>query len=184
MFDAMDTTGLDTLKATRTLEAAGFETSQAEALVSVFGGPVAGNAATKGDVREFRSEVKTEIRDLRTELKTEISQLRDETKAEIADCRTELKAEIADCRTELKAEIADCRAEIAGLRDEANAKFVKLHDELKVESAERRADITKVSREIADVREDIKNLKAQMYRLLLVQATVIVALIVGLQRLL
>lgn len=42
MFDAMDTTGLDTLKATRTLEAAGFETSQAEALVSVFGGPVAG----------------------------------------------------------------------------------------------------------------------------------------------
>ena len=35
MFDAMDTTGLDTLKATRTLEAAGFETPQAEALVAV-----------------------------------------------------------------------------------------------------------------------------------------------------
>ena len=143
MFDAMDTTGLDTLKATRTLEAAGFETSQAEALVSVFGGPVAGNAATKGDVRELRSEVKTEIRDLRAELKTEI-----------ADCRAELKAEIAELR-----------------------------DDLKVESTERRADITKLSREIADVREDIKNLKAQMYRLLLVQATVIVGLVVGLQRL-
>ena len=154
MFDAMDTTGLDTLKATRTLEAAGFETSQAEALVSVFGGPVAGNAATKGDVRELRSEVKTEIRDLRAELKTEI-----------ADCRTELKTEIADCRAELKAEIAELR------------------DDLKVESTERRADITKLSREIADVREDIKNLKAQMYRLLLVQATVIVGLVVGLQRL-
>lgn len=143
MFDAMDTTGLDTLKATRTLEAAGFETSQAEALVSVFGGPIAGNAATKGDVRELRSEVKTEIRDLRAELKTEI-----------VDCRTELKAEIAELR-----------------------------DDLKVESTERRADITKLSREIADVREDIKNLKAQMYRLLLVQATVIVGLVVGLQRL-
>ena len=143
MFDAMDTTGLDTLKATRTLEAAGFETSQAEALVSVFGGPVAGNAATKGDVRELRSEVKTEIRDLRAELKTEI-----------ADCRTELTAEIAELR-----------------------------DDLKVESTERRADITKLSREIADVREDIKNLKAQMYRLLLVQATVIAGLVVGLQRL-
>ena len=154
MFDAMDTTGLDTLKATRTLEAAGFETSQAEALVSVFGGPIAGNAATKGDVRELRSEVKTEIRDLRAELKTEI-----------ADCRTELKTEIVDCRTELKAEIAELR------------------DDLKVESTERRADITKLSREIADVREDIKNLKAQMYRLLLVQATVIVGLVVGLQRL-
>ena len=54
MFDAMDTTGLDTLKATRTIEAAGFETSQAEALVSVFGGPVAGNAATKRDMRDIR----------------------------------------------------------------------------------------------------------------------------------
>ena len=180
MFDAMDATGLDTLKATRTLEAAGFETSQAEALVAVFGGPVAGSAATKSDVRDLRLEMK----DLRTELKTEIAQLRDETnagiadcrielKAEIVDCRTELKAEIADCRTELKAEIADCRAEIAGLRDE-----------LKVESVERRGDVARLSREIADVRGDIKNLKAQMYRLLLVQATVIVGLIVGLQRLL
>lgn len=133
MFDAMDTTGLDTLKATRTLEAAGFETSQAEALVSVFGGPVAGSAATKSDVRDLRSELKTEFKDLRTEVKAEISQLR---------------------------------------------------DELKVESTERRADVTRLSREIADVRGDIKNLKAQMYRLLLVQATVIVGLIVGLQRLL
>ncbi len=169
MFDAMDATGLDTLKATRTLEAAGFETSQAEALVAVFGGPVAGSAATKSDVRDLRLEMK----DLRTELKTEIAQLRDETNAGIADCRIELKAEIADCRTELKAEIADCRAEIAGLRDE-----------LKVESVERRGDVARLSREIADVRGDIKNLKAQMYRLLLVQATVIVGLIVGLQRLL
>ncbi len=133
MFDAMDTTGLDTLKTTRTLEAAGFETSQAEALVSVFGGPVAGSAATKSDVRDLRSELKTEFKDLRTEVKAEISQLR---------------------------------------------------DELKVESTERRADVTRLSREIADVRGDIKNLKAQMYRLLLVQATVIVGLIVGLQRLL
>ena len=155
MFEAMDTTGLDTLKATRTLEAAGFETSQAEALVSVFGGPVAGNAATKGDVRDLRSELKTEIKDLRTELKTEI-----------ADCRTELKAEIADCRTELKAEIAELR------------------DEAKAESSERRADVAKLNHEIAEVRGDIKNLKAQMYRLLLVHATVIVGLILGLQRLL
>ena len=177
MFDAMDTTGLDTLKATRPLEAAGFETSQAEALVSVFGGPVAGNAATKGDVRELRTELKTEMKDLRTELKTEISQLRDETKAEIADCRTELKAEIADVRAELTGEIAE-------LRDQTMAGFAQLRDELRVESTERRADVATLNHEIAEVRGDIKNLKAQMYRMLLVQATVIVGLIVGLQRLL
>ena len=169
MFDAMDATGLDTLKATRTLEAAGFETSQAEALVAVFGGPVAGSAATKSDVRDLRLEMK----DLRTELKTEIAQLRDETNAGIADCRIELKAEIADCR-----------AEIAGLRDETKTEIAGLRDELKVESVERRGDVARLSREITDVRGDIKNLKAQMYRLLLVQATVIVGLIVGLQRLL
>ena len=151
MFDAMDTTGLDTLKATRTLEAAGFETSQAEALVAVFGGPVAGSAATKGDMRDLRLEMK--------------------------DLRTELKSEIADCRTELKAGIAQ-------LRDGAKAGIAGLRDELKVESGERRADVARLSREIGEVRGDIKNLKAQMYRLLLVQATVIVGLVVGLQRLL
>ncbi len=169
MFDAMDATGLDTLKATRTLEAAGFETSQAEALVAVFGGPVAGSAATKSDVRDLRLEMK----DLRTELKTEIAQLRDETNAGIADCRIELKAEIVDCR-----------AEIAGLRDETKTEIAGLRDELKVESVERRGDVARLSREIAEVRGDIKNLKAQMYRSLLVQATVIVGLVVGLQRLL
>ena len=155
MFDAMDTTGLDTLKATRTLEAAGFETPQAEALVSVFGGPVAGNAATKGDMRDLRSELKTEIKDLRTELKTEI-----------ADSRTELKADIA------------------GLRDETNAEFAKLRAELGAESAERRADVSRLSGEISEVGGDVQKLKAQMYRLLLVQATVIIGLIVGLQQLL
>ena len=129
MFDAMDTTGLDTLKATRTLEAVGFETDKAEALVTVFGGPITGSAATKGDMRDLRLEMK----DLRTELKTEIAQLR---------------------------------------------------DELKVESAERRADVARLSGQIAEVRGEIKSLKAQMYRLLLVQATVIVGLIVGLERLL
>ena len=155
MFDAMDTTGLDTLKATRTLEAAGFETSQAEALVSVFGGPVAGSAATKSDVRDLRSELKTEIKDLRTELKAEIGQVRDDVKVDIGQLRDDVKVDIG-----------------------------QLRDDVKVESTERRADVTRLSREIADVRGDIKNLKAQTYRLLLVQATVIVGLIVGLQRLL
>ena len=125
MFDAMEPIGLDTLKATRTLQAAGFDPAQAEALVTVFGGPVLGNVATKEDFRDLRAE----FRDFRTE-----------TKADIDGLRTEFKADIADLRTELK-------ADIDGLRTE----FVT---------------------------------KAQMYRLLLVHATVVVGLIVGLQQLL
>ena len=128
MFDAMDATGLDTLNATRTLEAAGFETSQAEALVTVFGGPVSGSAATKSDVRDLRSELKTEMKDLWTGLKTEIAGLRDETKAEFATRGDEIKTE-----------------------------FAKLRDELKAEWAERRADVARLSREIAEVRGDIKH---------------------------
>ena len=153
MFDAMDATGLDTLKATRTLEAAGFETSQAEALVAVFGGPVAGSAATKSDVRDLRLEMK----DLRTELKTEIAQLRDETNEGIADCRIELKAEIVDCRTEIAGLRDETKAEFATRGDEIKTEFAKLRDELKAEWAERRGDVARLSREIAEVRGDIKH---------------------------
>ena len=44
MLRAMDESGFDTLKATRALEAAGFESGQAEAMVTVFGGAVVANA--------------------------------------------------------------------------------------------------------------------------------------------
>ena len=143
MFDAMEPMGLDTLKATRTLQAAGFDAAQAEALVTVFGGPLLGNVATKEGFRDLRAE----FRDFRTE-----------TKAEIDGLRAELKADIAGVRAELKADIAGVRAEIDGLRTELKADIDGLRTEF----------VT----------------KAQMYRLLLVQATVIVGLVVGLQQLL
>ena len=147
MFDAMEPIGLDTLKATRTLQAAGFDAAKAEALVTVFGGPVLGNVATKEDFRDLRAE----FRDLRTETKADIDGLRTEFKADIDGLRTELKADIDGLRTELKAEIADVRAELKGGIDGLRSEFVT---------------------------------KAQMYRLLLVHATVVVGLIVGLQQLL
>ena len=153
MFDAMEPIGLDTLKATRSLEAAGFDTAQAEALVTVLGGPVSGTAATREDVRDLRAEMRAEFRDVRTEFK-----------AGIEGCRTEFKAGIESCRSELKAEIGQ-------LRDE---------------SVETRSEIARLSREMAEARLEARGnvTKAQMYRLLLVQATVIVGLIVGLERLL
>ena len=154
MFDAMEPIGLDTLKATRTLQAAGFDPAQAEALVTVFGGPVLGNVATKEDFRDLRAE----FRDFRTETKADIDGLRTEFKADIADVRaeidgvrTELKADIADLRTELKADIDGLRTELKADIDGLRTEFVT---------------------------------KAQMYRLLLVHATVVVGLIVGLQQLL
>ena len=137
MSDPIKATGLDTLKATRSLEAAGFNAAQAEALVTVLGGPITGTVASKGGVRELRPELKAEIKDLRVELKEEITQLREETRAEIADLRTQFAS--------LSRQVADVRLEVRG---------------------------------------GIRSLKARMYRLLLVQATVIVGLVLGLQRLL
>ncbi len=137
MFDAMEPIGLDTLKATKRLRAAGFDATQAEALVTVFGGPVPGNIASKQDIRDLRVEVR--------------------------DLRTELKADIDGLRTEFKADIDALREESAGMRK----------------------DIAQLGREMAELRLAVRGhaTKAQMYRLLLLHATVVVGLIVGLQQL-
>jgi len=69
----------------------------------------AAERATKGDVRELRTELKNDvalvrkdIEVLRTELKSDVAQVR----TEIDVLRTELKNDIAQVRTELKNDIA------------------------------------------------------------------------------
>ncbi len=94
----MDESGFDTLKATRALEAAGFESVQAEAMVTVFGGAVVANVATKWDVRD---------------LKDEIAALRAEIKGDHENLRTELKRDIGTLRTEFDARLEQ---QISGLQ--------------------------------------------------------------------
>ena len=67
-----------------------------------------------------------------------------------------------------------------GLRTE----IAKFRDDLRAEFAQRRADFARLSREIAEVRGDLANLKALMNRLFLMQTIVIVGFVVGLPRLL
>ena len=62
--------------------------------------------------------------------------------------------------------------------------IAQFRDELRAEFAQRKADFARLSREIAEVRGDLANLQALMYRLFLVQTIVIVGLVVGLERLL
>ena len=176
MFDAMEPIGLDTLKATRSLQAAGFDTAQAEALVTVFGGPVLGNVATKEDFRDLRAE----FRDFRTEIKADIDGLRTELKGDIDGLRTELKGDIADVRAEVDGLRTELKADIDGLRTELKADIDGLRTELKADIAAVRAEL---KAGIDGLRSEFVT-KAQMYRLLLVHATVVVGLIVGLQQLL
>ena len=113
MFEAMNEFGVDTLKAARALEEAGFETRQAETLVTVFRGFAVGDAATRSQLRDFEQGMKTEtaglqarIEGLQSETRTEIEGLRSEIKAEIEGLRSEMKTEIAGLRSEMKTEIA------------------------------------------------------------------------------
>jgi len=82
MFEAMNEFGVDTLKAARALEAAGFEAAQAETLVTVFHGFAAGHGATRGQVRdlestfqEFQTDINSKLEELRTEVTGEIAKL-------------------------------------------------------------------------------------------------------------
>lgn len=170
MFEAMNEFGVDTLKAARALEEAGFETRQAETLVTVFRSFAVGDAATRSQLRDFEQGMRTEmaglhagIEGLRSELKTEIEGLRSELKGETVERRSELKHAVETLRSEMKAEIeglrVEMKTEIEGLRVE-------------------------VMEKIADIQLTVAGLKTRMYQLMLAQTVVIVGLIVSLDRLL
>ncbi|MCY4399045.1 MAG: hypothetical protein OXE96_06880 [Gemmatimonadetes bacterium] len=119
MLEAMNEFGVDTLKAARTLEAAGFESGKAEALVTVFGGPAAGSVATRVQVQDLTNEMKQreqEAEKRARSFRAEIQGVRTELEARIQGVRTELKAEIQGVRTELKAEIAEVRLSVESLK--------------------------------------------------------------------
>ena len=84
---------IDTHAAVRKLENGGFETEQAEALVEVING-VAGEQATKEDLRivredfkELREDFKGDIRKLREDFKDQFA-----TKADFAKLETKVEA--------------------------------------------------------------------------------------------
>lgn len=163
MLRTMDQSGFDTLKATRALEAAGFDSGQAEAMVTVFGGAVVGNLATKWDFRDLKDEIGA----LRTEMTGTIDGLRAEMTGTVDGLRTEMTGIIDGLRTEMT-------GAIDGLRNEFDAKLEKQIGALRVD----------LKSDIATVRLSVESLRASMYRLLLAQAVLIVSLILGLQRLL
>ena len=177
MLEAMNEFGVDTLKAARTLEAAGFESGKAEALVTVFGGPAAGNVATRVQVQDLTNEIK--------QLEQEAEKRARRLRAEIQEVHTGLSTEIQGVRTELQTEIRGVRTElearIQGVHTELEARIQEVRTELKAEIQELR---TELKAEIAEVRLSVESLKGHMYKLLLAQTVLIVSLIVALDRLL
>ena len=179
MLEAMNEFGVDTLKAARTLEAAGFESGKAEALVTVFGGPAAGNVATRVQVQDLTNEMKQreqEAEKRARRLRAEIQGGHTELGARIRgqEVHTELKARIQGVHTELEVRIQEVHTEL-------EARIQEVRTELKAEIQEVR---TELKAEIAEVRLSVESLKAHMYKLFLAQTVLIVSLIVALDRLL
>lgn len=159
MFEAMNEFGVDTLKAARALEEAGFEARQAETLVTVFRSFAVGDAATRSQLRDFEQGMKTETAGLRAGIET----LRSETRAKVEGLRVEMKTEIEGLRSEM-------RTGIEGLRVETKTEI----EGLRVEFMEK----------ITDIQLTVVGLKTRMYQLMLAQTVIIVGLIVSLDRLL
>lgn len=105
MFEAMNEFGVDTLKAARALEAAGFEAAQAETLVTVFHGFATGHVASR-----------EQVRDLENTLKTETTALHGKIESEIRDLRAEFDGKIEELRTEVTGEIAKLHLSVEGLK--------------------------------------------------------------------
>jgi ribosomal protein L29 len=83
---------IDTLKVAKRLREAGFTEPQAEAVIAaVQEGTEGAELATKPDLAELRTGLKTEFAELRAELKAELAALRSELRE--AELRLEAKIE-------------------------------------------------------------------------------------------
>lgn len=85
----MVTAVFDTLKASRTLKAAGVADAQAEAIVTTMAGAFDDAVATKADIAEVKAELKS------TATKTELAEVRAElksmaTKTDIAELKADM----------------------------------------------------------------------------------------------
>lgn len=111
----MPVAAFDTYTAAKTLRAAGFDESQAEAAVIVIRDAVAESTVTKADLQAGLAELRADMADLRADMKENFA-----TKAGLAELRTDM----ADLRAEMAATYvtkADFTAGLAELRDSMKA---------------------------------------------------------------
>ena len=72
----MQTAAFDTLATANALKEAGFEETQAAAIVDALRHAVTEEVATKANLSGLRTELKADLGELRAELKTDLSELR------------------------------------------------------------------------------------------------------------
>ena len=99
----MTTMSFDTHKIVKELQEAGFDESQAEAVVAAIGTAVLGNVATKQDVRDACNEFKQDLKDARNEAKSDLKDACNASKSDLKDARNEAKSDAEKLGSELRA---------------------------------------------------------------------------------
>ena len=88
--------------------------------------------ATKSDLSELKSDLRTEMAGLRTELHTEMAGLRTELRTDMAGLKSDLRTEMAELRSDLHTEMADIRTdlhtEMASLRTDLRTEMSGLRE--------------------------------------------------------
>ena len=136
---------IDTLGYAEALEQSGFTSEQAKGAAKALNNTVGEELATKADLAQLGTELRSEMAETRTELSAELHTEINKVRTEIAETRAELSAElhteinkvyteinkvrteIAESRAELHTEINKVRTEIAGLRAEAKGDIKLVH---------------------------------------------------------
>ena len=91
----MNTINFDTLKAAKSLQDAGFETRQAEAVVGMVTYALSEGLATKEDVRDLKSSIDA--------LDVKIDALDVKIDADVRDLKSSIKVDVSDLKSSIKA---------------------------------------------------------------------------------
>ena len=84
----MSALAYDTHRAVKSLLAAGFDPTRAEAVVATVGDAMTGTVATKADVAALEAN----IAELRADVKSDVAELRADVKADVAELRADVTA--------------------------------------------------------------------------------------------
>ena len=95
----MNTINFDTLKAAKSLQDAGFETRQAEAVVGMVTYALSEGLATKEDVRDLKSSLQSNI----DALDVKIDALDVRIEADMRDLKSSVKADMRDLQSSIDA---------------------------------------------------------------------------------
>ena len=125
----MNTINFDTLKAAKSLQDAGFETRQAEAVVGMVTHALSEGLATKEDVRDLKSSVKADVRELESSVAADMRELQSSIDTDMRDLKSSIDAldaridalevridaDMRDLKSSVKADVRDLQSSIDAL---------------------------------------------------------------------